>query len=154
MARFVTIVEVAAPVASTTVPIASFIPPSSGVAKIRRITMGVRAATPVSQGLTIRVQRQTARGTVTTTVAPLALDPNSVPAISPGVDTVWSVNPTLAANYMDEYSFNTQALVDLPFEFLEEFVVAAGVANGVAFLNVGNSFPASHTLTLKIEHEE
>lgn len=154
MARFKTFVEVAAPAASATVPIAAFIPPSSGVAKIRRIVMGVRAATPVSQGVTIRLQRQTARGTVTTTVAPLPIDPNSVPAISPGVDTVWSVNPTLAANGITEYSFNTQAMVDIPHEFLEEFVVAAGTANGVGFLNIGNAFPAGHTLTIEIEHEE
>lgn len=154
MSRYTTYVEIAAPAASTTVPIASFIPPSSGTAKIRRIVMGVRAATPVSQGLSIRLQRQTARGTVSTTVAPLPIDPNSVPAISTGIDTAWSVNPTLAALSMDEYSFNTQAMVDIPFEFLEEFVVAAGVANGIAFLNVGNAFPASHTLTLKITHEE
>jgi hypothetical protein len=154
MARFKTIVEIAAPAASTTVPIAAFIPPSSGVAKIRRIVMGVRAATPVSQGLTIRLQRQTARGTASTTVAPLPIDPNSVPAISLGVDTAWSGNPTLAANYLTEYSFNTQALVDIPHEFMEELIVAAGTANGLAFLNVGNAFPASHTLTLEIEHEE
>lgn len=116
--------------------------------------MGVRAATPVSQGVTIRLQRCTARGTATTTVAPLPIDPNSVPAISVGADTAWSSNPTLAANYLTEYSFNTQAMVDIPHEFLEELILAAGANNGLAFLNIGNAFPASHTLTIEIEAEE
>lgn len=114
----------------------------------------MRAATPVSQGVTIRLQRNTARGTASTTVAPLPMDPNSVPAISPGVDTAWSVNPTLAANYFTEYSFNTQAMVDIPHEFMEELTLGAGLGVGMSFLNVSNAFPASHTLTCEIEAEE
>jgi hypothetical protein len=51
-------------------------------------------------------------------------------------------------------SFNSQSGVDLPFELLEELILTLGTANGFAFINVGNTLPASHLYTLAIEWEE
>jgi hypothetical protein len=128
--------------------------------KLRRLTVGVRAgaAAPTSQQMTIAMVRTTARGTATTTNAPKALDPNLLQTSSlTGLDTAWSTVPTAAswaAPYLHEFSFNTQSGVDLPWELLEEFIVAAGAGNGLALLNVGNALPASHLYTVTIEHEE
>ena len=123
---------------------------------LRRIIVGVRAgaSTPTSQQMTLAVYRATARGTVTTTVTPVKLDNDRVASQITGLDTVWSVAPTLAATPMFTVSFNTQSGADLPFEGLEEVRVGAGSANGLAFYNVTNALPASHLYTLTVEWEE
>ena len=147
----------AALVGSTTMPL-----------KVRRITVGVRAGTgaPISQQMTVALVRTTARGTATTTFAPRPIDgANTSTAFSPGIDTVWSTvptatwpaNPPTTANYaFDEYSFNTQATLDLPYELLEEVIVspAASNANGLAFFNVANALPTAHLYTVRVEWEE
>lgn len=127
--------------------------------KLRRITVGVRAGTgpPTSQQLTVGIVRTSARGTATTTNAPKALDPNSLQTSSiTGLDVAWSTVPTATwtAPYLYEFSLNSQSGVDLPFELLEEFICGTGVANGLAFINVGNALPTSHLFSLSIEHEE
>ncbi len=127
--------------------------------KLRRITLGVRAgaSAPTSQQLTVAVVRTTARGTATTTNTPQALDPNGpAPAIT-GLDVAWSTVPTVAswlAPYLIEWTFNSQSAADLPYELIEELVVAKGAGNGLAFINVGNQMPANHLYTLTLEHEE
>lgn len=126
--------------------------------KIRRVTLGVRAgaSVPTSQQLTVAMVRTTARGTATTTTAGNKMDPNSAAAGATGLDVAWSTVPTATwtAPYLFETSFNSQSGVDLPFELLEELIIAAGTANGIAFINVGNTLPASHLYTLAIEWEE
>lgn len=127
--------------------------------KLRRITLGVIAGTgaPTSQQVSVGLVRTTARGTATTTNAPKALDPNSLQTSSiTGLDTAWSTVPTATwtAPYLYQVTFNTQSGFDLPFELLEELVCGTGVANGVAFINVGNALPTGHSYTLSVEHEE
>jgi hypothetical protein len=127
--------------------------------KLRRLTIGVRAGVgaPTSQQLTLGIVRTTARGTQSATNAPKALDPNAQQsANSPGIDTAWTAVPTATwtAPYLYEVSFNSQSGVDLPFELLEELIVAAGTANGLGFINVGNALPTGHLLTASCELEE
>ena len=127
--------------------------------KLRRITLGVRAGSgaPTSQQLTVALVRVTARGTATTTNAPSGLDPNSLTTSSiTGLDAAWSTVPTATwtAPYFYEVSFNSQSGVDLPAELLEEWVVAKGAGNGMAFINVGNALPTAHLYTISVEHDE
>jgi hypothetical protein len=85
------------------------------------------------------------------------MDPNSPASAITSVDTAWSAAPTATytlANYIFDVSFNSQSGVDLPFELLEEFVVALGLGNGLVFFNVGNALPASHLYTATFEWEE
>lgn len=127
--------------------------------KIRRVRVGVRAGVgaPTSQQLTIGIVRTTARGTATATNTPGPLDPNSAVAGITGLDTAWSAVPTAASwayPYFDSITFNSQSGVDLPWELLEEWVVAKGAGNGLALINVGNALPTAHLYTVSIEHEE
>jgi hypothetical protein len=124
--------------------------------KLRRVIVGCRAgaAVPTSQQLEIGVFRATARGTATTTVTGLALDPRSGASVATGVDTVWSVNPTLAANPLARPTFNSQSGMDIPAELLEEWICDQGTANGIAFQNIANALPASHLYVLTLEWEE
>lgn len=127
--------------------------------KLRRITLGVIAGTgaPTSQQVSVGLVRTTARGTATTTVAPKALDPNSIQTASiTGLDTAWTAVPTATwtAPFLYQVTFNTQSGVDLPYELLEELVCGTGVANGIAFINVANALPTAHAYTLSVEHEE
>lgn len=128
--------------------------------KLRRVTLGViaGAATPTSQQVSVALVRTTARGTATTTFAPKAMDPNSIQTAGiSGLDTAWTTVPTAtwtASNFLYQVTFNSQSGVDLPYELLEELVCGTGVANGIAFINVANTLPASHSFTLSAEHEE
>jgi hypothetical protein len=49
--------------------------------------------------------------------------------------------------------FNTQSTLDLPYEFIEEMIWAIGTANGIAFVNIGNTLPASHQIRINAEIE-
>jgi hypothetical protein len=131
--------------------------------KIRRVQVGVRAgaSVPTSQQMTIAAYRQTVRvvGTGFSTVAGLALDPRGAATGATGVDvttaaTAGTTGPTIGANPLYRWSFNTQSTLDLPYEFLEELTCDQGTANGIAFVNLGNALPASHLFTLGIEWEE
>lgn len=156
MARFKTTVESAAALGANTV-FANIVAGSAAGAKIRRATIGCRAGAtvPTSQQVSVSIVRATARGTATTTKTPQSMDPNLAASAITGVDTAWSVNPTVSsANPIGEVSFNTQSGVDLPWELIEEMVLALGTANGIAFENLANALPSGHLLTLDLEHEE
>lgn len=123
--------------------------------KPRRFTAGFRTSGAiVNQQITVAAFRATARGTATATTTPLAEDPRSAASAITGLDTAWSVAPTLAANPIAKWSFNTQAGGDLPFELPDELTVDQGSANGLAFQIVGNALPANYVLTLDISHDE
>jgi hypothetical protein len=126
--------------------------------KLRRVTLGciAGAAVPTSQQLSVGLVRTTARGVATTTLTPGKMDPNSAAAGITGLDTAWSTVPTATWTppYLYAPTFNSQSGVDLPFEMLEELICALGIANGIAFINLDNALPASHKLTLTVEHEE
>ncbi|SRR6266496_39445 len=155
MARYSAQVKSAAALAVDTA-FAAIVPAAAVACKIRRVTLGVvaGATTPTSQQVTVSINRGTARGTATTTVAGQRLDPRSAASGITGMDTVWSVVPTLAAADQFRVSFNTQSGVDLPWELLEEFVSDVGTANPVVFVNRDNALPASHSFVLSVEWEE
>lgn len=155
MARYVQTVESAATLGADT-NFANVVAGASVNFKLRRVILGVRAgaAAPTSQQLTVALYRATARGTATTTATGIALDPRSAASGITGVDTAWSVAPTLAASALMRWSFNTQGGIDIPAEFLEEVICDQGTANGLVLRNVANALPASHLITATIEWEE
>jgi hypothetical protein len=131
--------------------------------KLRRLKIGVRAgaSVPTSQQMTVAIYRQTVRaaGTGFSTVVDQNLDPRGAASQITGVDvttaaTAGTTGPTIGANPLAKFSFNTQAGLDLPWELLEEFICDQGTANGLAFVNIGNALPASHLFTLDIEDEQ
>jgi hypothetical protein len=129
---------------------------SGNGAKLRRCTLGTitnTATTPTSQQVQVGIFRATAAGTSSSTATKAQLDPNTA-AANCTVPTAWSVQPTLssAASYL--ISFNTQSAVDLPWELLEEWVIAAGTANGLVWQNMTNALPSGHQLVTSIEWEE
>lgn len=131
--------------------------------KLRRVKVGVRAgaSVPTSQQMSIAIYRQTVRvvGTGFTTRVPQNLDGRAAASAITGLDVTTAAaagttGVTLGANPLDEFSFNTQQGLDIPWELLEEWFCDQGVANGIAFVNIGNALPAAHLFTLGIEHEE
>lgn len=132
--------------------------------KLRRLIVGIRAggSVPTSQQVTVAVQRQTvaAVGTgITLATAGQRLDPQSAASAIAGFDvttaaTAGTTGPTLTAAPMYEMTFNTQSAMDVPFEFLEEFLTPVGTANGLALVNIGNTLPAAHLFTVSAEWEE
>lgn len=135
---------------------------SGSDAKLRRLKIGVRA------GASVPTSQQMSLGAYLVTVAPVGtgfstktgtnFDPNGpASAISGLIITTaaaaGTTGPTLG-NQLDEWSFNTQAGLDLPWEMLEELWVPKGTANGIALVNLGNALPASHLFTVGAEWEE
>lgn len=155
MARYSAQVTSAAALAANTA-FASLVPAAAVACKLRRVTLGViaGASTPTSQQLLVGINRGTARGTATTTVAGQKLDPRSPASGITGLDTVWSAAPTLAAADQFSAAFNSQSGLDLPWELLEEFVSDVGTANPLVFVNRANALPASHSLVLSVEWDE
>lgn len=155
MARYSAQVKSAAALAVDTA-FAAVVPAAAVACKIRRVTLGVvaGASTPTSQQVTVAINRGTARGTATATTTGQKLDPRSAASGITGLDTTWSVAPTLASADLFRVSFNTQSGVDLPWELLEEFVSDVGTANPIVFVNRDNALPASHSYVLSVEWEE
>jgi hypothetical protein len=131
--------------------------------KLRRVMLGVRAgaSVPTSQQMTVAAYRQTVRvaGTGFSTVTGLNIDPRGAATAITGIDittaaTAGTTGPTIGANPLARWTFNTQSTLDIPFEFLEELLADQGTANGIAFVNLGNALPASHLFTLDAEWEE
>lgn len=155
MARYAATVESAAALAADTA-FANLVAGATANFKLRRVILGCRAgaAVPTSQQLEVEIVRATARGTATATTTGQALDPRSTPSIITGLDTTWSVAPTLAANDLFRPTFNSQSGMDIPAELLEEWITDQGTANGIAFRNKANVLPAGHMYTLSVEWEE
>lgn len=131
--------------------------------KLRRVFIGVRAgaSVPTSQQLTVATYRQTVRvvGTGFGTQTAQNMDPRGAASGITGLDvttaaTAGTTGPTIGSNPLAKWSFNSQTGLDIPWEFLEEFICDQGTANGIAFVNIGNALPASHLFTIDCEHEE
>lgn len=130
--------------------------PAGNGCKLRRVTIGVvaGATVPTSQQVTVGINRVSTAGTTPTAgMTPAKLDPNAAAA---GMiwDSTFATPPTPNANDQYRVSFNSQSGADLPWELLEEFIVAAGTTNGLAFINRDNALPTSHAYTLSVEWEE
>ena len=130
---------------------------------LRRCFIGVRAgaSVPTSQQMTIGVYRQTVRaaGTGFSTKTGINMELYTTTSGISGIDvttaaTAGTTGPTIGANAIHEWTFNTQSGWDIPAELLEQWQVLLGTANGLAFVNLGNALPTSHLYTLSSEWEE
>jgi hypothetical protein len=125
--------------------------------KLRRVKLGFRgpAGSVTSDQHTIAIYRQTVRpvGTGMTNVAGGNLDPRGLADPTSGIDFTtaasWGTSgPTLGANALDKLTVNTQTSWDVPWDYIEDLFCDQGTANGLAFVNIGNAFPASHLLVI------
>jgi hypothetical protein len=123
--------------------------------KLRRVTVGVTAAgTPTSQQVTVGINRVTTAGTTPSAgMTPGKLDPNSAAAGSVW-NTGYATPPTTTSNDQFRITFNSLSGADLPWEAVEELIVALGTTNGLVFINRNNALPTGHSLTITVEHEE
>lgn len=133
--------------------------------KLRRLILGCRTTTgvvPTSQQVGVGIYRQTVApaGTgVAGTVAGIAME-TFTPQADPTAGifaitaaTIGTTGPTLAANPSHRMTFNSQNSWDVPFELLEELQCPLGTANGIAFVNLYNTLPTNHILTITAEIE-
>ncbi len=132
--------------------------------RLRRVTLGVRttsASVPTSQQYTIEIHRQTVAPAGTGLAAAVVgqaletwvpTDPTAG-MIATTATTIGTTGPTVTATAIKTLTLNTQTGWDYPFEFLEELVCGSGTANGFAFVNIGNTLPAGHLVTVDAEWE-
>jgi hypothetical protein len=169
MARFATAIEsqtamLAGAPSTTTVNgyICAVVAGSANGFVLRRMILGVRAgaSVPTSQQMTIGLYRQTVRavGTGLTNQAGVNCELLTTTDPTGGVDyttatTLGTTGPTIGANPLHKFSFNTQSAFDVPAELLEQWQVVLGTANGLAVVNIGNALPASHLFTVSLEWE-
>lgn len=132
--------------------------------RLRRLQLGViaGASVPTSQQISVGVYRQTVAPAGTGLSAAvlgqpletwtLQTDP-TVGVIATTATTIGTTGPTLAANPIAVIPLNTQSTFETQYEFIDELVCAIGTANGIAFVNIGNTLPASHSIRLNVEIE-
>lgn len=155
MARYNATVESSAALAADTA-FAWLRPVSTAGCKLRRVTVGViaGASTPTSQQVELGIARTTNAGTTPGgAVTGAKLDPNSA-AASCLFNTTYATPPTLTSPDQYKVAFNSQSGADLPWEGVEELIMAAGTTDGFAFINRANALPASHKLVLTVEWDE
>jgi hypothetical protein len=133
--------------------------------RLRRVTLGIRttsASVPTSQQYTVEIHRQTVAPAGTGLASAVLGQPletwtpqtdPTVGLIATTATTIGTTGPTLTTAPLKTLTLNTQTGWDYPFEFMEEVVCAIGTANGLAFVNVGNTLPAGHLITLDVEIE-
>jgi hypothetical protein len=132
--------------------------------RLRRLQLGViaGASVPTSQQISVGVYRQTVApaGTGIASAIPGQPYETHTPQTDPTAGffaitatTIGTTGPTLATNPITVIAFNTQSTLDLPYEFVEEMICAIGTANGIAFVNIGNTLPASHQIRISAEIE-
>jgi len=132
--------------------------------RLRRIKIGVittSAGVPTSQQISVGVYRQTVApsGTGIAASVPGQAFETWTPTDPTGgffaitATTIGTTGPTLATNPIDVITLNTQSTTDTPWEFMEEIIVGTGTANGIAFVNLGNTLPSLHVINVSAEIE-
>ena len=155
MARYTASGTSAAALANGTA-IASVVPAAAANCKVVRIKLGcVNAGGAVTDfQIGVGINRATARGTATGTSTGVKSDPDSGASVITGVDTAWSVQPTLAAADYEVLGFNTRGGSDSPYGPLD-LVSTVGLANAIVLVNrSGAALPAGHQITYTVEWEE
>jgi hypothetical protein len=124
--------------------------------RIRRVIIGAVAGTSAiaDQQVAIGVNRATARGTATTTLTPGKMDDGSAAPGMTGIDSAWSVQPTLFTQDLFRVPFNLKSGCDIPVELLEELWGPANAATPIVFVNRYNALPASTSYVISIQTEE
>jgi hypothetical protein len=131
--------------------------------RLRRFNAGVIAGgtVPTSQQISIGIYRQTVAPAGTGLAAAVLgqaletwtpVDPTTGLIMTTAI-TIGTTGPTLNANALYTIPFNTQANQEEWWEPPNDFVNAIGTANGIAFVNIGNTLPGSHSIRLNIEIE-
>jgi hypothetical protein len=124
--------------------------------KLRRLKLGVRgpAGSVTSDQHTVALYRQSVRssGTGLSNQVAQNLDPRGSVDVTSGLDyttatAAGTTGPTIAATALEKLTFNTQTSWDVPWDYIEDFVVDQGTANGLAAVNIGNALPSSHLFT-------
>jgi hypothetical protein len=132
--------------------------------RVRRVNLGViaGAGVPTSQQISVGVYRQTVAPSGTGLAAAILGIPLEIwtPQTDPTVGlimttaaTIGTTGPTIGANAICTLAFNTQSNLEEQWEFVDELVCNLGTANGIAFVNIGNTLPASHSIRLNVEIE-
>jgi len=132
--------------------------------RIRRIQVGTKtpAGVPTSQQISVGIFRQTVAPAGTGIAAAVLGQPLETwtPQTDPTAGifaitatTIGTTGPTLAANPITVIPYNTQSTFETQYEFVDELVCAIGTANGIAFVNMDNTLPASHQIRLNVEVE-
>lgn len=133
--------------------------------RLRRLILGCRTTTAVpatSQQIGVGIYRQTVAPAGTGIVAAVLGQPmeTHTPQTDPtagifaiNATAIGTTAPTLAANPLFRHTFNSQNSWDVPVELLEELICAIGTANGLAFVNLYNTLPANHIVTVGVEIE-
>ncbi len=129
--------------------------------RLRRLKLGVMTTTavvPTSQQIRVGIYRQTVAPAGTGLAAAVLGQPLETwtPQTDPTTGlivttatTIGTTGPTLAANPIDTLTFNSQSYLDVPWDYIEELTCAIGTANGLAFVNLGNTLPTNHFITLE-----
>lgn len=136
--------------------IASIVPAAAAGFKIVRIVLGCSTAgnTPTDFQIAVGVNRATARGTATTTLTGQKSDPDVAATAITGADTVWSVQPTLAAADLLTIGYNVRGGADLPFSETD-LMSTVGTANAIVLVQrSGAALPANHSITWTVEWVE
>lgn len=133
--------------------------------RLRRVIAGILTTTaivPTSQQFAVGIYRQTVAPSGTGLAAAVLGQPFEVhtPQTDPTtgiiVTTATSIGttgPTVATNPLATLTMNSQSYEDAVWEGYEEIVCAIGTANGIAFVNIGNTLPAGHFIKLTVEIE-
>lgn len=132
--------------------------------RLRRLQLGVIAGgtVPTSQQVSVGIYRQTVAPSGTGLAAAVLGQPLEIwtPQTDPTVGiiattatTIGTTGPTLAANPIAVVPFNTQSFVEAQYELIDELVCNLGTANGIAFVNIGNALPTTHSIRLNVEIE-
>lgn len=131
--------------------------------RLRRLQIGTiaGAGVPTSQQMSLGIYRQTVAPAGTGLAAAVLgealeiwtpADPTTGIIVTNAI-TIGTTAPTLNANPIAVIPFNTQNTLDVPYELIEEIVCARALANGIAFVNIGNALPAAHSIRLTVEIE-
>jgi hypothetical protein len=128
--------------------------------RLRRLKVGMRSTSgvvPISQQVSVAIYRQTVAPSGTGLQAAILGQPLETwtPQTDPTTGlivttatTIGTTGPTLAAQPIDTLTFNSQSFLDVPYDYIEEMVCAIGTANGIAFVNIGNTLPTGMFITL------
>ena len=136
--------------------IAAIVPAAAVGFKLVRVVVGCTTAgnTPTDFQIGVGLNRGTARGTQTATATVQKADPDSAASQITGVDTAWSVQPTLAAADAITIGYNVRGGADTPLG-PTDFVSTVGTANAIVLVQrSGAALPANHSITWTIEWDE
>lgn len=133
--------------------------------RLRRIIAAMlttSAVVPTSQQFALGIYRQTVAPAGTGLAAAVLGIPleTHTPQTDPTTGiivttatTIGTTGPTIGANPLATLTMNSQSYEDAVWEGYEELVCAIGTANGIAFVNIGNTLPAGHFIKLTVEIE-